>query len=298
MRRNLDTLSTTVYDVLVVGGGIQGACTAWDAALRGLSVALIEAKDFGWATSANSLKIIHGGLRYLQHGGVRRVRESAAEQAALLRVAPHLVRPLPVLVPTRGHGLRGKEVLGLALTAYESITRDRRGRADRGHRLPRWRLLSRDQVTERLPGLSRQGLTGAALFYEAQVLDSERLVLAFLRSTFEAGGCIANYVRAQRCLREKGRVVGVEATDELTGNPFPIKAHAVIEATGPWVGELGGRSPAGVAKAFNVMSRRPLVDCAVGVPVEDHHDPDVVIDRGTRFLFATAWRDRSLIGTA
>lgn len=298
MRRDLAALSTTSFDVLVVGGGIHGICTAWDAALRGLSVALIEAKDFGWATSANSLKIVHGGLRYLQHGDIRRVRESATEQATLLRIAPHLVQPLPVLIPTWGHGLRGREVLALALTAYESITRDRHRPAGRERRLPRWRLLSQKQVTERLPGLSTRGLTGGALFYEAQIVDSERLVLAFVRSTSEAGGCVANYVRARRCLQEQGRVVGVEATDELAGDSFPIKARVVIDATGPWVGDLEGRTPGGVAKAFNVLSRRPLGDYALGVPAEDHHDPDAVIDRGARLLFATPWRGRSLIGTA
>ena len=113
MKRNLLALTDSVYDLLVVGGGIYGACVARDAALRGLSVALVEKSDFGAATSANSLKIIHGGLRYLQHADFMRMRESVKEQQVLMRIAPHLVHPLPVLIPTYGHWLQGKEAFAL-----------------------------------------------------------------------------------------------------------------------------------------------------------------------------------------
>ena len=98
------------YDLLVVGGGIYGACVAWEAVLRGLSVAVVEKADFGSATSANSLKIIHGGLRYLQHGDIRRMRDSIFERTTLLRIAPHLIHPLPVMIPTYGHGLKGNSI--------------------------------------------------------------------------------------------------------------------------------------------------------------------------------------------
>src|SRR5262245_2513348 len=114
MKRELRNLTQNVYDLLIVGGGIYGACTAWDASLRGLSVALIERADFGSATSANSLKIIHGGLRYLQHADFRRMRASIRERTTLMRIAPHLVHPLPVLIPTYGHRMHGKEVFRLA----------------------------------------------------------------------------------------------------------------------------------------------------------------------------------------
>src|SRR5438132_2290086 len=108
MRRDLPSLARGPFDLVVVGGGICGICIAWDAALRGLSVALLERGDFGHATSSHSLKIVHGGIRYLQHADIHRVRESAAERSAFLRMAPHLVAPLPFVVPTYGHGMQGR----------------------------------------------------------------------------------------------------------------------------------------------------------------------------------------------
>jgi glycerol-3-phosphate dehydrogenase len=121
MIRNLAQLSKQRYDVVVIGGGIYGVCVAWDAALRGLSVALVEKGDFGHATSSNTLRIIHGGLRYLQHGDVRRLRQSTHERTVFMRIAPHLVHPLPFLIPTYGHAMRGKTALSLASCFYDHI---------------------------------------------------------------------------------------------------------------------------------------------------------------------------------
>lgn len=113
MKRNLTELTNNYYDLLIIGGGIYGACLAWEATLGGLSVALVEKADFGAATSANSLKTIHGGLRYLQHADLKRMRESIHERTTLMRIAPHLVHPLPVLIPTYGHGMiRKRSALG------------------------------------------------------------------------------------------------------------------------------------------------------------------------------------------
>jgi glycerol-3-phosphate dehydrogenase len=130
MQRELPALAETVYDLLVIGGGIHGACVAWDATTRGLSVALVERRDFCSATSANSLKIIHGGLRYLQHADFRRMRESIRERTTLMRIAPHLVHPLPVLIPTYGHGTQGRGVLALALIVNDLVGLDRKRSRD------------------------------------------------------------------------------------------------------------------------------------------------------------------------
>jgi glycerol-3-phosphate dehydrogenase len=108
MKRDVAELAGREYDLLVIGGGVYGVCTAWDAALRGLSVALVEKADFGHATSSNTLRVIHGGLRYLQHGDIRRLRHSIFERSTFMRIAPHLVHPLPFLIPTYGHLMRGK----------------------------------------------------------------------------------------------------------------------------------------------------------------------------------------------
>ena len=131
MARALAALAGREFAVLVVGGGITVAVTAWDAAQRGLSVALLERGDFGGATSAESLKVVHGGVRYLQHLDVVRVRESSRERRALLRMAPHLVHPMPFVVPTYGHGMRGPEILGAAFVILNALTADRnRGLTD------------------------------------------------------------------------------------------------------------------------------------------------------------------------
>ncbi|NNF29200.1 MAG: FAD-dependent oxidoreductase, partial [Gemmatimonadetes bacterium] len=134
MRRNLPDLQLGSFDLIVIGGGIYGACAAWDAAQRGLSVALVERDDFGAATSANSYKIIHGGIRYVQHGDVKRVRSSSAERRAFLRNAPHLVKPLPIVVPTYGRAMKGRLALKLGMSIYDALTPDRnRGISDPDH---------------------------------------------------------------------------------------------------------------------------------------------------------------------
>jgi len=125
MKRNVAALDGKEYDLIVVGGGIFGICAAWDATLRGLSVALLERGDFAHATSANCFKIVHGGIRYLQHADLYRVRESSHERNVLLRIAPHLVHPLPIAIPTYGHGVQGKAFLQAGLRAYNLITFDR-----------------------------------------------------------------------------------------------------------------------------------------------------------------------------
>ncbi len=152
MARALAALAGREFDVLVVGGGITGAVTAWDAAQRGLSVALLERGDFGGATSAESLKVVHGGVRYLQHLDIVRVRESSRERRALLRMAPHLVHPMPFVVPTYGHGMRGPEILAAAFVLLNALTADRnRGLTDPSRRVPAARIVSRARVLEWFP---------------------------------------------------------------------------------------------------------------------------------------------------
>ena len=137
MLRNLSELAARDYDLVIVGGGIFGVCAAWDASLRGLSVALLEASDFAHGASANCFKMIHGGIRYLQHADLIRLRQSTAERSAFLRIAPHLARPLPILIPTYGHGMKGKEILATGMKVYDLLTADRnRGIADRTRHIP------------------------------------------------------------------------------------------------------------------------------------------------------------------
>ena len=175
MRRDIGLLTEYEYDLVIIGGGIFAACAAWDASLRGLSVALIEKYDFGSGSSANSLKFIHGGIRYLQHGDIVRLKHSCNERSAMLRVAPHLVRPLPVLIPTYGHGTSGKLFLGLGMYLYDFLTLGRnRGIRDAKQHIPLTRFLSKQEVLNEYPDLDQKGLTGAALFSDAQMYNPDR----------------------------------------------------------------------------------------------------------------------------
>ena len=183
MKRDLSRLADREFDLVVIGGGIFGACAAWDAAQRGLSVALIERGDFCGATSANHLKMVHGGIRYLQHGDIYRLRQSSGERRAFLRIAPHLVRPLPVVIPTYGNGMKGKTVLRLGMGVYDLLTADRnRGIADPARHIPPGSSIGRGDVLRMFPGLPTRGLTGAGVFCDGQIYNPPRLVFAILQS--------------------------------------------------------------------------------------------------------------------
>jgi glycerol-3-phosphate dehydrogenase len=291
VKRDLATLAGHEHDLLVVGGGIYGAATAWDAAQRGLRVGLVEAGDFGSGTSWNSLKTIHGGLRHLQRADVAGLRESARERAALMRIAPGLVRPLPFLVPAYGHGRRGREVLAAGLIANDLLTPDRNRGLPSESRLPRSRVLSREEVLSRVPGLDPSGLTGGGLWHDAQVSSSERLLVAFLEAAASAGAALANYAPVTALSREGARVRGAVVRDLETGTEAVVRARLVVNATGPdasAVLRLAGieRPAIPLLHAANLVLRRSVVSGqAVGAESDG------------RFLFLVPWAGRSIVGT-
>lgn len=305
MNRNLNTLSNNIYDVLVVGAGMYGCCVAWSASLRGLSVALVEKEDFCAATSANSLKMIHGGLRYLQNADFKRMRESIRERKILLRIAPHLVHPLPVIIPTYGHGMKGKEALGLGMALNDLISCDRNSGQDSQKYIPNGQVISREECLELLPGIPTQGLTGGAMFCDAQAYNSERLPLAFLASAAKAGAELANYVEVVGFLQEEDRISGVQAKDVLTGNQFDIRAKTVVNTSGPWMNHLLGlmgdrisQPKIQLATAMNLVTRPLFENYAVGISSpKSYRDANAVIQKGSRFLFVAPWRGKSMIGT-
>jgi glycerol-3-phosphate dehydrogenase len=306
MRRDLAALSDNVHDVLIIGGGIYGAFCAWDAALRGLSVALVDKGDFGHATSSNNLRIIHGGLRYLQHGDIRRMRESIGERKILMRIAPHLVHPLPFVIPTYRGTLQGKAVMALALALNDLIGFDRNGLSDPEKRLPAGRVISKSECLALVPGIEEQGLTGGAVWYDCQMHNSERMIFAALRSAGKAGAKMANYVEVTGFLMEGDRVTGVRAKDIQTDESFEIRAKVVVNTSGPWVNNVlsltRGRAQNGklrFSKAMNLVVNRSLTSgYAVGVPSRFRYkDGDALVSKGSRLLFITPWHNLSLIGT-
>lgn len=307
MQRDLSKLAKSSHDVLIIGGGIYGACTAWEAASRGLSVALVEQNDFGSATSANSLKIIHGGLRYLQHADLKRMRESIQERKNLLRIAPHLIHPLPILVPTYGHGIKGREAMKIALLLNDLISCDRNWPIqDASHHIPNGRVISKDECLKYLPGLDSEGLTGGAVFSDAQVYNSERLTLAFLHSADTAGAKLANYAAVTNFLRQGDRVTGAIVQDQLTGQCVEIQAKLIINTAGPWIHKIQGLAHSSsatsgevlLAKAVNLVVPKFIEQYAVGLSSKTRYrDTDAVLDKGSRFLFTVPWRQASMVGT-
>jgi glycerol-3-phosphate dehydrogenase len=291
MQRNLGRLTDREHDLLVIGGGIHGAAAAWDAAQRGLSVALVEAGDFGSGTSWNSLKTIHGGLRHLQRADLGSLRESTRERAALMRIAPALVRPLPFLLPVYGHGLHGREAMAAALLVADLLGAGAGDTLPATHRIPRSRIVSRDEVRARAPGAALAGLTGGVTWSDAQVESTERLLLGFLHAAADAGAALANRVEVTALRREEGRIRGAVACDHEGGGTFEMRSRMVLNAAGPWSDRLSAsagisRPPTPLLRAANLVLRRRLVE----------HEG--LGGRGEgRYLFLVPWRDRCILGT-
>jgi glycerol-3-phosphate dehydrogenase len=304
MRRDLSAMAAQEFDVLIVGGGAFGAAAAWDATLRGLHVALIDQADFGGGASAECFKMVHGGIRYLQHADIRRLRASCAERSALLRIAPHLVTPLPILIPTYGYGRQGKAFLAAGMVAYDALTLGRNsGIADPTRRIARSALLSKQQTLDLFPELDQRSLTGGAVFEDGQMYNTARLVLAYVKSAVRKGAVAANYTEALRFLWEGQRVVGVCARDRAGGGELNIRAKLVLNAAGPWADYLlqdaqffGAYRRGHFSRdACFLVDRKPQSKYALAVPGWSK-DSDAVVSRAARHLFAVPWRDCTLIG--
>lgn len=295
MQRDLRQLADTRFDVLVIGAGFYGVTTAWDAAQRGLSVGIIDKDDFGAATSFNNLKTLHGGLRSLQSLNFAQARLFVRERRAFARIVPHLVRPLPFVVPTSWHPRRSKLLMRIGLAMNDAVAKDRnQGLADPGTHLPPGRIVSRDEVLRLNPIVSQTGVTGGAVWYDYQMQSTDRVTLSFLLSAIDAGACAANYVRVTRLLREHGRVTGVMAEDRMTKTQFVIRASVVVNAAGPWAAALlkglpeaaQGAPPPKLSRAMNVVINKIVNDHACGAVTNGRH------------LFVVPWKDVAIIGTS
>ncbi len=304
MKRNLETLSNKIFDLLIVGGGIYGATAAWEAVLQGLNVALIEKDDFGSHTSANSLKTIHGGLRYLQTLDIKRVRESVLERRAMLTIAPHLVSPLTVVMPSYGFAMKSKHALFAGLLLNDILSVDRNRSVDKNRKIPMGNILSKNAMLRILPGISSEGVTGGALWTDAQVYNSERLLLSFILSAENEGLEPANYVKATGFIRKTDTIQAVKVQDQISGDTFEIQSKAVLNTCGGWVDELlSGIDPQShqfpLSTAMNIIVKRPLLtECAAGVYGNYEYPlPDGGTHQGRHVLFMAPWREHTIIGT-
>jgi len=289
-RRIPQDISSYPFDVIVIGAGINGAGIARDAAIRGLRVLLLDKEDISSGTTQWATRLIHGGLRYLQHYEFSLVRESLKDREELLRIAPHLARPLGFLVPIYEYMERGKLMIQLGMIAYDVLSMEKS--------LQRHHIFDREQTLEREPGLNPDGLKGAAFYYDAQSEYAERIAVENAISAREHGAVVLTYAEVKRLIVENGNVVGVEFEDALSGERYTGHAPVTVNVAGPWVDEvLGGMERYGGSEERMIGGTKGshlIVDPFPGAPktalyVESREDG--------RPYFIVPWNGRYLIGT-
>jgi glycerol-3-phosphate dehydrogenase len=323
----IEALRANEFDLVVVGGGITGAGVALDAAARGYSVALVERADYASGTSSRSSKLVHGGLRYLQHFDLGLVREALLERQLMVALAPHLVRPLPLVVPAFD-GARPDRLMGVGLNLYDVMSvdrerlrarRSRRNRSEQGARgeqaagessgaakaavlergeswsPERHRVIAGEEVIELLPALAGREPTSGYLFYDCQT-DDARLVLTVLGEAERFGALCANRINATALLERDGRARGVCLLDEESGERFEVRAENVVNATGVWADELRPRE-------LHDEAELPQIRPSRGTHVTLRHEDlplvgGAIVPAGAgRTIFALPWLGRTLVGT-
>lgn len=279
--------TTTPFDLIVIGGGCNGAGIAWDGALRGLRVLLLEKEDFGWATSAWNSRLIHGGLKYLEKYDVRLVRESLREREWLLRAAPHLVRPRQFVLPFYDRNVHSATALRAGMLAYDALSLDKS--------TPRHRIHRRAQVLDIIPGLNTDGLQGAATYYDGQADYVERISLEAAVAARQAGAVVLNHARVDRLLIDAERVSGVEFTDTDTSCSLTARAQVVVNAAGPWVDEvLAGGLRNAAPLMGGTKGTHLIVDPFPGAPMDSAMYYEAITD--ARPMMVIPWLGRYIIG--
>jgi glycerol-3-phosphate dehydrogenase len=290
----LEALERDTFDLAVVGGGITGAGVALDAASRGYSVALVEKADFAAGTSSRSSKLIHGGLRYLQSFDLGLVREALLERSLLVKLAPHLVEPLPLLVPSFD-GRRPDRLMGMGLNMYDAMSW-RRGRDEDEDWSPtRHRIIGGAETVEMIPALGDREPSAAYLFYDCQT-DDARLVLTVLGEAERFGAVCANACEAAGLVERGGRAAGLLVRDTIGDGEFELTATNVINATGVWADRLRPDELYGEEEVPRIRPSRGshLTLAADALPV----DAGVIVPAGAgRNIFVLPWLGRTLVGT-
>lgn len=283
------------FDVIVIGAGINGAGIARDAAMRGLRVLLVDKGDVGGGTSAGSTRLIHGGLRYLEHYEFGLVRESLRERETLLRIAPHLVRPLEMTIPIFRESRRGRAAIRAGMIAYELLAW--------GKSLPRYRMQSVEETRRRLPGLKVEELVGSAVYFDAQVEFAERLVVENVLGAIEHGATVRTYTTVTKLLAEETGIKGVQLVTRSDQTDC-ARGKVVVNAAGPWVDGLLSSYRAQSERVVGDLKSERLIGGTKGSHVvvaafegapEGAVYLEAVSDR--RPFFIIPWNDNYLIGT-
>ena len=279
----LASLAADEVDVLVIGGGVVGAGAALDAASRGLTTVLVEARDFAAGTSSRSSKLIHGGLRYLEQLDFALVREALRERGLLLnKLAPHLVHPVSFLFPLQHHWER--PYIGAGVALYDTLGGARA--------LPMHRHLSRSRALELAPALREDAMVGAIRYFDAQV-DDARHTMTLARTAARHGATVLTRAKVTSLLREQERVVGAVVTDRESGREYRVRARRVISATGVWTDEMNAMTGVDfpfhvrMSKGVHILVPRERLDLGTGL----------IMKTEKSVLFVIPWREHWIIGT-
>lgn len=284
MKRDIKRLSNGQYDLLVIGGGINGAAVAHLAAVNGLKTVLLEKGDFASGTSSKSTKLIHGGLRYLENFEFGLVKEALRERAIQLKTASHLVKPLAFVVPVYKTDIRPLWMMRLGVALYDWLSGS--------YKIRPHQTLTPAKVMDLVPGVNPDGLVGGVLYYDAQ-MDDARLCLENVLSAVAKGAHVANYVEVKSIIKENGKAVGVVAQDVLSKEKFEVRARRIVSAVGPWTNDFLGREGAyqsekvRTTKGVHLVYRGRIADHALLIPMS----------KDRRIFFVIPWRGQTLIGT-
>lgn len=287
MKRFIEDCKDEAFDLIVIGGGITGAAVAYDAASRGLSVALVEKNDFGWATSAATSKVIHGGLRYLKTYEFGLVRESLSERRIMENIAPNFVYPMRFMFTNPTPAMK------IGLTLYDLIAFDKGFVWDKSKKIPNHYHVPRERVIEEEPNAKREGLKDARVYYDCLSICPERLTLAFIKSAVHCGAKVSNYTKVEDfSIEQGGRVSGIVVRDLMNEKVHTIKGTVTVNCTGPWadiVLKLAKKAEAGEkirrSEGIHLIVKKLINNHGVGTMTKKGH------------FFLIPWRGHSLIGT-
>ncbi|MFI5303334.1 MAG: glycerol-3-phosphate dehydrogenase [Nitrospiria bacterium] len=277
-------LNHSEFDLIVIGGGSVGAGIARDAAMRGLTTLLVEKGDFGCGTSSRTSKIVHGGIRYLEQGEIRLVIESLRERFILQKIAPHLVHPLPFLIPVFKDGPRPLWMIRAGLWIYDALSMFRNKQ--------RFQLINREEILRLLPGLEPDRILGGGIYYDSQMNDA-RLVLENVLDAKSSGATVLNYVQVEKFRTDGKKLTGVVLNDKIEGGRIEVGGRAIVNAGGPWVSQI-----AADAGDKNPIQIRTTQGTHIIVPSLSREYAIVVTPKEQkRIFFIIPWYGNSLIGT-
>ncbi|HDQ04963.1 MAG TPA: glycerol-3-phosphate dehydrogenase/oxidase [Deltaproteobacteria bacterium] len=298
MERFIEKYNNEQFDVVVIGGGITGAAMAYEAATRGLKVALLEKKDFSWATSAATSKMIHGGLRYLVNGEIGLVRESLRERRVLENIAPNFVYPWPMMMTHYKKPLRNnKWVAKIGMLIYDALSYDKNFTWDACKRIPFHKTISSEEVLRQESHVRAEGLTGASIFCDCVSIFPERLTLAFIKSAVAHGAKVSNYSKVKGFILDKGKhITGVKVEDLFSGKTHSVSGDVTINCGGPWADIVLGLAKSNGKGSTTLRRSEGIHIITQKKLLSGNYTVGSMTPEGRHF-FLIPWRNHTLIGT-